>query len=296
MLDTRKGEALLAVIDTGSFDQAATQLHLTTSAISQRISAMEAELGAPLVVRAKPCRATREGEQLIQYLRRARLLEDEFMAGRTGDGGETLTVALAVNNDTLATWLLPGLANFLAAENVVLDITLDDQDHTYELLSQGVALAGVSSNPKPMRGCRAEPLGAMRYRMLAAPVFAERWFPHGLERQAARQAPMMGFNRKDKLQAEFLQRELGLPPGSYPCHYVPATDPFMHAIELGIGYGLLPALQYGSRVQDGSLIDLAPGKSIDVALFWHAWRVQSPKMERLSERVIAAARAMLSQN
>ena len=294
MLDTRKGAALLAVIDTGSFEQAALRLHLTPSAVSQRISAIESELGMPLIVRAKPCRATPAGQKLVQYLRRSRLLEDEFLAEH-GEQAGPISIALAVNNDTLATWLLPGLAAFLIKEHILLDIALDDQDHTYTLLSQGLALAGVSSTAAPMRGCVAEPLGVMRYRMLATPAFARRWFPKGFEREAARMAPLMVFDRKDTLQSAFLQRELGLPAGSYPCHYVPASVAFMQAIRLGLGYGMLPEQQYGKLIERGVLLDLAPGKTSDVALYWHRWQVQSPKLERLSAQVLAAARASLLQ-
>jgi LysR family transcriptional regulator, chromosome initiation inhibitor len=293
MLESRKGEALLAVIDTGSFEQAAAALHLTPSAVSQRVSAMEAEMGMPLVIRSKPCRATPAGQRLVQYLRRSRLLEQEFMA-ENGDGGpRPLSVALAVNNDTLATWLLPGLASFLIEEQILLDIALDDQDHTYNLLSQGLALAGVSSEPEPMRGCQVEHLGAMRYRLLAAPGFAGKWFPNGLQRDAARVAPLMVFDRKDKLQSDFLERELGLAPGSYPCHYVPASEAFVSAVRLGLGYGMIPEQQFGSLIDTGDLVDLAPHKPVDVHLYWHAWRVQSPKLERLSAQVIGAARKAL---
>jgi LysR family transcriptional regulator (chromosome initiation inhibitor) len=293
MLDTRKGEALLAVIDTGSFEQAAALLHLTPSAVSQRVAAFESELGMPLIVRGKPCRATSAGQHLVQYLRRSRLLEDEFRAELGEGNSRYLRIALAVNNDTLATWLLPGLAAFLIGEQVLLDVMLDDQDHTTALLAQGTALAGVSSEAEALRGCQVTALGAMRYRMLATPAFAQRWFAGGLTRDAARNAPLMVFDRKDALQANFLLREMGLPPGSYPCHYVPSSAPFMQAIELGLGYGMLPDLQAGAQLASGALVDLAPGKPTDIALYWHSWRVQSPKLERLSARLIEAARHAL---
>jgi len=292
-IDTRKSAALLAVLETGSFEGAAALLHLTPSAVSQRVSALEAELGAPLVVRTRPCRATRDGERLVQYLRRARLLEQEFEAERS-DSARPVPVPLAVNNDTLASWFLPGLSHFLATERITLDLTLDDQDHTYDLLAQGTALAGISSNPHPMRGCTAVPLGAMRYHLVAAPRFVRRWFPKGLIREDARRAPLLVFDRKDDLQAEFLERVLGLPPGSYPCHYVPASDPFRRAIELGIGYGMLPDQQLGARLKNGTLVDLAPDQFSDVMLYWHAWQVQSPVMERLKAAVQdAAAHALI---
>lgn len=296
MLDSRKGEALLAVIDTGSFDSAAALLHLTTSAVSQRVAALEEELGAILVVRGRPCRATREGEQLVQYLRRARLLEADYLAARDGSSGQPVSIPIATNNDTLETWLLTGIADFLAREHIVLEITLDDQDHTYDLLAQGQALAAVSSHMDPMRGCTAEKLGSMRYRMLASPAFIARWFADGFTRDAARRAPLLVFNRKDDLQAEFLQRVLGLPPGSYPCHYLPASGPFLRAVELGIGYAMVPEQQYLDRLERGALADLAPGKYTDVPLYWHAWTVQSPALERLSAAIIAAAHAALRQD
>ena len=296
MLDARKGEALLAVIDSGSFEQAALRLSLTPSAVSQRVSAMESELGMPLVIRSKPCRATAAGHRLVQYLRRARLLEDEFMAGSGDSAARPLSVALAVNNDTLATWLLPGLSEFLIREQILLDIMLDDQDHTHTMLAQGLALAGVSSHAEPMRGCEVQLLGAMRYRFLAAPAFQKKWFPEGLQRESARVAPLMQFDRKDTLQSQFLLREFGLPPGSYPSHYMPASEAFTHAIKLGLGYGMAPELQYGDEVERGALVDLAPDKPTDVLLYWHSWRVQSPKLERLSAQVVAAARALLLQS
>ena len=62
-LDSKQCEALLAVVDAGSFEQAATRLHLTPSAVSQRVRALESQLGHPLVLRGRPCRATRVGQQ-----------------------------------------------------------------------------------------------------------------------------------------------------------------------------------------------------------------------------------------
>ncbi|MGQ5524914.1 LysR family transcriptional regulator ArgP [Chitinimonas sp. PSY-7] len=289
LLDVRKGEALLAVLETGSFEQAALLLHLTPSAVSQRLRALEEGMGTPLLVRARPCRATAAGQRLAQYLRRTRLLEEEFMAEMADSESQPLSIPIAVNNDSLATWLLPALSNFLVKEQLLLDIAVDDQDHTYALLEAGQALASVSTEATAMRGCEAEPLGVMRYRLLASPVFVARWFSAGFYRDTARYAPVLVFNRKDTVQADFLQRELGLPPASYPCHYIPSSESFYQAVRLGLGYGMVPELQYGDEVTRGTLIDLAPNKPTDVALYWHHWRVQSPKMEMLNTEVLKAA-------
>ncbi|XLZ72045.1 LysR family transcriptional regulator ArgP [Massilia sp. SR12] len=287
--DARQGEALLAVIDSGSFEQAAAALHLTSSAVSQRVSGLEAAIGTPLLIRSRPLRLTSAGQQLVQYLRRSRLMEQEFLAELKIADAAPPRIAVAVNNDTLGTWFLPELSSFLNRENILLEIILDDQDHTYSLFEKGLVLAGVSSEPEPMRGCRSQHLGYMRYRLLAHPEFAARWFPDGFNRESARKAPVMFFDRKDSLQQIFIERELGLPLGAYPIQYIPSSDPFVASIRLGMGYGMLPRQQYKSMLESGELVDLAPGKYLDVQLYWHSWRIQSPRLVRLTEEVLAAA-------
>lgn len=291
-LDPRRSAAFLAAVDTGSLELAAAQLRITPSAVSQRISALEQDLGTPLLVRSRPCRPTAPGMRLLQFLRRRALLEDEFLAEVENDAGP-VRVALAVNNDTLATWLLPVLAPVLVAEQLLVEFVLDNQGHTFALLEQGQAVACISGEPEPMRGCTASPLGLMRYRMVAAPGFARRWFPDGLLRDAARKAPVMVFDRKDTLQTQFLLQHLGLPDGSYPFHYVPASDPYVQAIRLGLGYGMLPLEQCAEMLASGALVDLAPHLHVDVPLYWHAWRIQPARLERMGAALMQAARQVL---
>ncbi|WP_312554379.1 LysR family transcriptional regulator ArgP [Massilia sp.] len=291
-IDPRRSAAFIAAINGGSLEAAAFQLRITPSAVSQRISALEQELGTPLLVRTRPCRPTAPGMRLLQFLRRRALLEQEFMAERDSEAGP-VRVALAVNNDTLATWLLPLLAPLLVAEDLLVEFVLDNQGHTFALLEQGQAVACISGEAEPMRGCTVEPLGMMRYRMVAAPAFAQRWFPQGLDRDAARRAPVMVFDRKDTLQTQFLLQHLGLPEGSYPFHYVPASDPYVQAIRLGLGYGMLPLEQCADLLAAGALVDLAPDLHVDVPLYWHAWRIQPARLERMGAALVEAARGQL---
>lgn len=292
-LDSRQCEALLAVIEGGSFEQAAALLHLTPSAVSQRVRALETFIGNPLVVRTRPCRATPAGARLLQYLRRVQALENELQADFVDAQATPMRVTLAVNADTLGSWLLPALAHFLIREQIMIDLTVDDQDHTYTLLESGLVLGCISTEAQPMRGCVAEPLGVMRYRCMASPDFRARWFAKGFTRAAIRQAPVIVFNRKDRLQADFLLQHYGLPDDAYPCHYIPASEPYMQAIVLGLGWGMLPELQMHSLYADGALVDLAPNRPTDIGLFWHRWKVQSPRMERLSATLVEAARQVL---
>jgi len=291
-IDARRSAALVAAVDTGSLDAAAALLRITPSAVSQRITALEQDMGTPLLVRTRPCRPTAPGARLLQFLRRQALMEAEFLAELENDAGP-VRVALAVNNDTLATWLLPVLAPVLIDEHLLVEFVLDNQGHTFAMLEQGQALACVSGEAEPMRGCTVTPLGRMRYRMVAAPEFARRWFPSGIDRDAARRAPVMVFDRKDTLQTAFLLQHFGLPEGAYPFHYVPASDPYVQAIRLGLGYGMLPQEQCAPLLDSGALVDLTPHLHVDVPLYWHAWRIQPPRIERMGAALVKAAQAVL---
>ena len=292
-LDPRQCEAVAAVVESGSFEQAAALLHITPSAVSQRVRALETALGTPLVVRSRPCRATPAGRRLLQYLRRAQSLEDDLRSDFAGTEAAPVGITIAVNNDSLASWFLPALAPFAMRENVLLDLILDNQDHTYNLLEGGRALGCVSTEEKPMRGCVAEPLGVMRYRCMASPDFRARWFAKGMTRTALAQAPVVVFDRKDRLQADYLLKHHGLPDNAWPQHTIPASEPYMQAIVLGLGWGMLPELQMRELHKCGALVDLAPQRPTDVALYWHAWKLQSPRMERLSRELVGEARRLL---
>lgn len=292
-LDSKKTEALLAVIDSGSFDLAAQQLGLTPSAISQRIKALESQLGVPLVIRTRPCCVTREGLALIQHLSRARAMEEEFLA----DYQDTQWVRLpiAVNNDSLGTWLMKALADFLTREKVMIDIHVDDHECTHKTMETGMVLGAISSKSQPMRGCSTSLLGKMRYRLLATHDFVVHWFPHGIDATSLRAAPLLVFDPKDKLQADFLLQHFGIEQDQSICHFIPSTEGFLQALKLGIGYGMLPdSTVSGTGVLSG-MTDLCPGLHTDVLLYWHHWQAQSPKAQHLTELLTHEARTRLRQ-
>ena len=118
MLDYASLAALAAVVREGSFERAARALHVTPSAISQRVRLLEERVGCALVVRGQPCQATDTGRRLCQHVDRVRLLEHELHAGLptldpTGEARVRLPVA--VNADSLATWFAPAVAAFAAS-------------------------------------------------------------------------------------------------------------------------------------------------------------------------------------
>ena len=141
-LDGQQLAAFAAVIEHGSFDAAAARLHVTPSAISQRIKALEQRVGQVLVVREKPCKATAAGVPLLRLAAQTALLEAEALAEMGGGDGATSRMALAVNADSMSTWFT---GVFAALDDVLFDIRIEDQDHSARLLREGVVLGAVTT-------------------------------------------------------------------------------------------------------------------------------------------------------
>jgi LysR family transcriptional regulator (chromosome initiation inhibitor) len=198
-------------------------------------------------------------------------------------------VTVAVNADSLATWLMPALARFVDQTGLRIEIVVDDQDYTAEWLRSGRVLGAVTAEARPVLGCRVEPLGVMRYRATASPAFVRRWFSKGINVKALRRAPAVVFNRRDELQERFLRRILGARAGDLNAHSVPSPNAFVEASVLGLGWGLNPEHLVEAHLKTKRLVELAPGKCLDVPLYWQQWALASPTLNSLASAMSAQA-------
>jgi len=285
-------ETLAAVIDEGTFESAARVLGVTPSAVSQRVKTFELELGRVLVVREKPIRATESGEPLVRLARQLALLEHDAGALLGLDARTSFAIPVAVNADSMATWLLPALARVADERAVVVDLHLDNQEHTAALLASGAVMAAVTAQAQPVPGCTTTPLGGMTYSPVATPEFAARWFPAGVDAASLALAPHVDFDRKDELQSRYLRSVAG--DVSPPRHYVPASADFALAVALGLGWGMLPDAQAAAALAAGSLVALDPAAAVTVQLHWQQWNLRSELLDAVAAAVLAEAHAALS--
>jgi len=280
---------LAVIVESGSLDAAAAELHVTPSAVSQRLKALESRLGRVLLVRSKPARPTAAGQAIIRLARQLDALEHDTLVDLGLTEGGPVEVPLAVNADSLSTWFLPALAT-LAADGIVFELHRDDQDYTAGLLESGTVSAAVTSQEQPVAGCSVRPLGRMRYLPVASPEFVRRWFAEG---GGYAGAPLIDFDRKDALQTQYLVA-IGADPARPPRHHVPASNDFANAVVLGFGWALVPELQSDELIKQGRLVRLE-GPHLEVPLFWQRWKLDSPLLAGIETAVISAARAALRQ-
>ncbi|MBW4716904.1 LysR family transcriptional regulator ArgP [Saccharothrix obliqua] len=285
MLDPEAVRTLLAVVDEGTFDAAAQALHVTPSAVSQRIKALEQRTGRVLLVRAKPARLTASGVVVARYGRQLALLEQDAIAG-LGVAGRPTPVQVAVNADSLSTWFRAVVRELARDDGIVLGLLRDDQDHTAEALRLGLVVAAVTSSPRPVQGCRVHPLGGMRYHAVAARSFAKRWGDRPLS-----ELPVVVFDEKDDLQDAFCRAMTGHPAAPHR-HHLPDGPVFEDAVVAGAGWALLSEHQIARH---RGLVRLFPDRPVDVPLHWQQWKLDSPALQRVADAVFRAARAELHQ-
>lgn len=277
--------ALAAVVDEGSFDAAAGHLGLTPSAVSQRIKALEQSAGRVLVQRSKPTVPTAAGEAYLRLARQLVAVVEHAQAELDDEAGPP-TIPIAVNADSLATWVLPALAG--VADLASFDLRREDQAHTADLLRAGTVIAAITSQAEPVQGCRSTRLGRMRYRPVAARTFAERWFTEGVNGQTLGEAPVVVFDRKDHLQDDYL-RKVTRRRIAPPRHHVPSSADFAEAVRLGLGWGMLPRQQYAALETAGELVVFDTTRRLDVTLFWQQWSMRTPVLDAVADAVRDAA-------
>ena len=296
MLDYKLIEALALVAQGGGFDKAAHAMNITQSAVSQRVKLLEEQMGQILLARTSPPRLTSAGRYLLKHYLQVKRLEDDLLEEMALQGDNRYTpIAVALNADSLATWFLDAIHSFVKENGVLLDIRVDDQEQTHQLLKDGDTVGCISTKDQPLQGCRLDYLGQMNYHMYASPEFAKKWFPSGLTIADACSAPAIIFNRKDALHNKLFQLVFGQVPDSIPANYVPSSEKFVNFIEMGLGYGMLPRQQSEPFTRDGRLVDLAPDHNIPVKLYWHCWNLKSKLLVNFSRQLIIGAKALLDE-
>ena len=297
MLDLSLLATVAAVVREGSFERAARVLHITPSAVSQRVRLIEERVGAALIVRGQPCTATEAGARLCRHAETVAMLEHSLRKDLPwldpqDPGQGRLSIRIAINADSLATWFMDAVSAFSREDVALLDISVDDQDQTGEWLRRGHVLAAVTSLAKPVQGYRVRKLGALRYLPTASPEFVDRWFPSGVSAEALAQAPSLVFDRNDRLQERWVRRVLRK-DNPLPAHRLPSSEAFVTAALAGVGWGMNPVCLVQKHLAAGRLVELLPDRPLDVSLYWQSATLEIPVLDRMTRHVLAAARRVL---
>jgi len=295
-LDYKWIEALDAVVKQRSFERAAEQLYISQSAVSQRIKQLEKWLAQPALVRENPPRPTPAGKKLLGLYRRVRLLEHELVPELMNeDGNQPLSISIATNADSLATWLLPALSDVMKSRQVELNLAIHGESRTIEKIKSGEVAAAISLESQAIPGCSADYLGRMDYVCVASPDFHQRYFSEGVNYTTLRKAPAVSYDQYDDLHKKFLHDHFNVPRDSVINHTVGSSEAFVRLALSGVAYCLIPRLQIIEELESGLLIDITPGFLLSYRIYWHHWQLESGVLKEISQAILSFAHEHLPQ-
>lgn len=292
-VDYKLLKALDAVVMEQSFDRAAQRLFITQSAVSQRIKLLEKHFGEPLLIRSTPPQASHLGRLLLGHYQRVLQLEMELNQQLDLQSNQAQTLPLAVNADSLASWLITALSPLLQSKNIQLNLFVQDESTTWERMRSGEALACLSSKAKAISGSDSHFLGYMEYICVASPDFIARFFKQGVNRQTLQHAPAMSFDQYDDMHLAFLREHFDLEMGQYPCHTIRSSEAFVDLTLASGAYSFNSHFSVEAHLKSGLLVDILPDHKVRVPLYWHCWQLGGELMQELSEQVISYARQVL---
>jgi len=123
-LDITPLRSLIAVADAGGFHEAASDLRLSQSAVSQHIRRLERVLGGPVVEPdGRRTRLTPVGVMLLGEARKIIAAHDEALARLDAAAGSTAAEFVIGTTDHAADHLLPPMVEALSEESPGLDVT-----------------------------------------------------------------------------------------------------------------------------------------------------------------------------
>lgn len=181
MLEIRHLRTLIALAESGSVSRAAERLHLTQSALSHQLRALESHYGLAVVRRKGQTVALSEaGERLLELAHK--VVADIQTAERDlerikGRAAGTLRIALECH--TCFDWLMPVMDAFRQRwPEVELDLVSGFHADPLALLKEGRADVVIGSERKPRQGVVFAPL--FRFEILAVlpvdhPLRSRKW-------------------------------------------------------------------------------------------------------------------------
>ncbi|MDY4594055.1 MAG: LysR family transcriptional regulator ArgP [[Pasteurella] aerogenes] len=289
-IDYKSLRLLNLVIQEQGFEKAAKKSPITQSAISQRIRQLEKDLNQLLLTRTIPPKPTEYGKKLLGLLHQVDLLEYSTLT----DKMNSVSLPLAINADSLATWFLPALEKVLENNLIKIHIILDDETRNLDHLLNGEVVGAISTQQKPINGGTSDHIGTFEYILVSTPQFAEKYFPSGVTKDSLLKAPIVSFQKNSDSHITFLQDFFNIPHGYLITHVVPSSEAYTQLILQNSACCMIAKQQIKPLLENGSVVNLIPDLIQYKKLYWHKYDLQSEIMENITEQILTNAKKFFS--
>jgi len=269
-------EAFVAIANHKTVHGAAGELHITQTAVTQRIRALEARLGTSLFVRTRRgMMLTPEGEALLRYCHAAHELEGEALASIQGAGKETaipfcITGPTSIMRSRILPQCFPIMKEF---PNLLMQFDINDLENRVRSLRAGESQLAVIERENVAPEMEHKLLRPERYVLVCASSWKNRKL-----RDIIQTERIIDYDPVDRVTYNYLKHFELLEVAQHERYFANRTDLLAMMLTAGFGYGVL-ALEFSRPyIERKELIVLNAGKIFEnvMALAWYA-RPEPPK-------------------
>ncbi len=246
---------------------AAQALGITQTGVTQRIRALESQLGTTLFIRSRRgMRLTPEGEAILRYCEGAALLEGQTLARIQGAAVTTAARArIVAPSSVMRTRVVPACQGLLARfPQLLLSLELDDGSGAVEHLRRAEADFVILPRGEVVPELASRLLKPERYVIVVPRAWARRKLADIVESER-----IIDFNEGDPMTFNTLRASRLLDRARAERHYVNNNESLVSLVEVGAGYAVMTE-EFAREYVRSRAIAVASGAAYDhaIALAW----------------------------
>lgn len=250
-------EAFMAVAKYQTVNAAARNIHLTQTAVTQRIISLEQKLQTTLFIRTKHgMKITQEGEKLLRYCQTVTDLSMQTFDELAGAGITSMQrVTISGPSSIMSSRIVPTCMKLSKKfPQLYLTFDINDTDDVIIGLRQGYSHFAVIKPQQVNQEMHSKELLPEKYLLVCSKKWATRSLSDILENER-----IIDFNEGDVMTFNYLQH-YGLLDAANPNRlFVNRTDALQNMIVSGYGYGVLTEEFSQDLLKSGKLITLNQG-------------------------------------
>lgn len=262
-------EAFIAVAKHKSVHGAAKSIHITQTAVTQRIHALEAKLGTTLFIRTRRgMMLTPEGEALLHYCHAAHELEGEALAKIKGAGLETdISVCITGPSSLMRSRIMPQCFPVMKKfPHLLMQFDINDYDSRVRSLRSGDSQLAIIREEDVTPEMEHKSLKSERFVLVCTSEWKKRKLSDIIKNEL-----IIDFDPVDQMTFNYLKYFNLFEEVNHERHFANRTDALAMLLVNGFGFGVLTAEFAKSYIAQNELIVLNAGKIYETtsALAWY---------------------------
>lgn len=262
-------QAFVAIAKYKTVHGAASAIHLTQTAVTQRIRALEAKLHTTLFTRTRRGMVlTPEGEALLHYCQAAHELEGEALAKIKGAAIETtIQIAITGPSSVMRARIIPSCIPVMKEfPQLLMQFNIDDTTERHKSLRVGNSQFAIIQREDVALEMESKLLQPEHYVLVCTSAWKKRKLKEIIQSER-----IVDFDPADQLTFNYLKHFDLFDFMQHDRHFANRTESIVALLVAGCGYGLLTTEFSKPYVEREELIILNAGKIYQnkIALAWY---------------------------